>query len=346
VPGTAADAAGVLLAHGDDLPAFGAWTVFTEARLELFPVAVALLLGGWYLYGASRLRARGDRWPPGRTASFLAGGLGTVLLATSSGLAAYDTSLFAPHMVQHMLLTMVAPVFLALGAPVTLALRTFPGGPRRVLLSVLHSRFAVVMTFPLVGWLLFVGSPFVLYFSGVYEATLTSALLHELLHVHFLLVGCLFFWPLLGVDPVPGRRSYPLRMLLVALTLPFHAFLGVSIMSVTPDGAGLIAPDHYLALHPLSEVVFQQELGGGLLWASGDLVGLLFLGVLLTQWMRASEREATREDRRLDRLDAARHRTAGGRLEADTAPQAGPDRSAAANDAVPSQGVPAPRAPA
>jgi putative copper resistance protein D len=226
-----------------------------------------------------------------------------VLFATTSGLAAYDTSLFAPHMVQHMLLTMVAPVFLSLGAPVTLALRTLPQRPRRGLLSLLHSRLAAVLSFPLVGWVMFVASPFALYFTGWYEATLDSALLHELLHVHFLLVGCLFFWPLLGVDPVPGRRSYPLRMLLVALTLPFHAFLGVSIMSVTRDGGSLIAPDHYLGLHPLREAVFQQELGGALLWASGDLVGLLFLGVLLTQWMRASEREAAREDRRLDRLD-------------------------------------------
>lgn len=297
-----------LLAHGEGLPAFGAWSVLTQARVEVLPLLLVVVLGGLYLLGSRRLKARGDRWSPWRTASFLAGGLGAVVVATMSGLAAYDTSLFAPHMVQHMLLTMVAPVFLALGAPVTLALRTLPAVPRRRLLALLHSRFAALLTFPLVGWMLFVASPFVLYFSGWYEATLGSALLHELLHVHFLAVGSLFFWPLLGVDPVPGRRSYPLRMLLVAVTLPFHAFLGVSIMSVTDDGAGLLAPEHYLQLHPLREVVFQQQLGGGLLWASGDLVGLLFLGVLLTQWMRASEREGAREDRRLDRIDTAEAR--------------------------------------
>jgi putative copper resistance protein D len=152
---------------------------------------------------------------------------------------------------------------------------------------------------------LFVSSPFLLYFTGWYEATLDNRFLHEMLHVHFLVVGSLFFWPLLGVDPVPGRSGHPFRMLLVAATLPFHAFLGVSIMSVEPDGRGLLSPDHYLPLHGLEESVFQQQLGGGLLWASGDLVGLLFLGVLLTQWMRASQREAVREDRRLDRLEAA-----------------------------------------
>jgi cytochrome c oxidase assembly factor CtaG len=304
VPAAAASPAGVL-ASGGALPGFGPATVLTATRLDLVPVLAVLLVGGTYLYGASRLRGRGDHWSVGRTLSFLVGGLGTVLVATTSGLATYDDDLFAPHMVQHMLLTMVAPVFLALGAPVTLALRTLQPGPRRALLAVLHSRFASVLAFPLVGWALFVASPFALYFTGWYPATLDSGLLHELLHVHFLVVGCLFFWPLLGIDPLPGRRSYPLRMLLVGVTLPFHAFLGVAIMSVTADGASLIARRHYLALHPLEQVVYQQELGGGLLWASGDLVGLLFLGVMLAQWMRASEREAAREDRRLDRLDAA-----------------------------------------
>lgn len=306
VVGSAREAADAVLAHGSELPEIGPLALLTESRAELVPLLAVLLIGGLYLCGVWRLRARGDRWSPGRTAAFLVGGLGTVAVATTSGLAAYDTSLFAAHMVQHMLLSMVAPVFLALGAPVTLALRTAGSRPRALLLALLHSRFAELLSWPLVGWLLFVASPFALYFSGWYAATLDDRLLHELLHAHFLLVGSLFFWPLLGIDPLPGRRSHPFRMLLVALTLPFHAFLGIAVMSVTSDGAGLLAPEHYLALHPLSEAVFQQQLGGGLLWASGDLVGLLFVGVLLTQWMRASEREAAREDRRLDRLDAAR----------------------------------------
>ncbi len=294
-----------LLAHGDGLPDFGPLSVFTEARPELVPVLLVLLPAVLYLAGVRRLRARGDTWPVGRSLSFLVGGLGTIALATMSGLAAYDTSLFGVHMVQHMLLSMVATVFLALGAPITLALRTLPRRPRGVVLAVLHSRVAQVLGFPLVSWAAFVVSPFALYFSGWYEATLTSPVLHELLHVHFLVVGSLFFWPLLGIDPVPGRTGYPFRMLLTAATLPIHAFLGVAIMSVEPDGRGLLAPGYYVPLHGLDESVFQQQVGGGLLWAAGDIVGLLFLGVLLTQWMRASEREAEREDRRLDRLDAA-----------------------------------------
>jgi putative copper resistance protein D len=284
------------------LPTFGWETVFTQARFELGPLLGLLVAAGFYGLGVRRLAARGDRWAAGRTIAFAAGLL-VIAVATLSGLAAYDDDLFGAHMVQHMLLSMVAPVFLAMGAPVTLALRTLPARGRGWLLGVLHARVVSVLTFPLVPWLLFVGSPFALYFSGWYPATLDNRLLHELLHAHFLLVGCLFFWPIVGVDPLPGRAGYPFRMLLLAATLPFHAFLGIAVMSVGDDGKGLIAADHYLPLHGLQGSVFQQQVGGGALWASGDLVGLLFLGVVLVQWMRASEREAAREDRRLDRLE-------------------------------------------
>src|SRR6266545_5172470 len=282
------------------LPPFGGAAVLTQARLDS-PLAVVLVLAaGLYLYGAHRLRARGDHWPAGRTVLFLGPGLGSVALVTLSGLAAYDQTLLSVHMVQHMVLGMIAPIFLALGAPVTLALRTLPVRPRRALVAVLHSRVARVLAFPLVGWGLFVATPFALYFSPLYEAGLRHPWLHELEHVHFVLVGCLFFWPLIGLDPLPGRVAYPLRFLLLFVTLPFHAILGLSIM----NGSQLIAGDYYTALHlAWSDPASEQKVGGGLLWASGDLVGLLMLGSVAVQWMHASQREAEREDRRLDRLE-------------------------------------------
>src|SRR6185436_17186557 len=102
--------------------------------------------------------------------------------ATVSGLAAYDTTLISVHMVQHMILSMVAPILMALGAPVTLALRTLPKAPRQRLLAVIHSRVVRVLTFPLVTYALFVANPFVLYFSGLYRATLEHPWLHEWVH--------------------------------------------------------------------------------------------------------------------------------------------------------------------
>ncbi|MCU1593231.1 MAG: rane protein-like protein [Frankiales bacterium] len=293
------------MSSGSGLPPFGGLTVFTEARPPLVPTLGILLVGAVYLYGVRALRGRGDAWSWGRVAGFVAGLL-VLVVALCSGLARYDQVLFGAHMVQHMLLAMVAPVLLALGAPVTLALRTLPSGARSVLLSLLHSRFAKVVSFPAIPWLLFIGSPFALYFSGWYPATLSSPALHDLLHVHFVLMGCLFFWPILGIDPVPGRVSHPFRVLLLFATMPFHAFLGVAIMSVSDDGKGLLAAEHYLPLVGRHEAVFQQQVGGGLIWASGDLVGLFFIFVAAVQWMRASEREAVREDRRLDRLDEKR----------------------------------------
>jgi putative copper resistance protein D len=256
---------------------------------------------GAYVTAVFRLRRRGDAWSPLRTASFL-GGAAVLAVATLSGLAAYDHALFWAHMVQHMLLAMVAPILLALGAPITLALRVSGGLPKRALLGVLHSRVARVLTFPLVGWLIFVGTPFVVYTTGLYEETLRTESLHLLLHTHFVVAGCLFFWPLIGLDPVPGRVAHGFRLLMVLASLPFHAFLGVTLMSRET----VIAGGYYAELArswgptPLHD----QEIGGGLLWATGDLVGLLLLVALLAQWMRADERVALREDRRLDRLDA------------------------------------------
>jgi putative copper resistance protein D len=297
--GTVLDAAGAL-------PRFTFGTVFTEWSLAPIPFVITVWVAGLYLYGVHVLHRRGDRWPVGRTISFVVLGMGAFYFATASGLGTYDLTLLSVHMVQHMILAMLVPMALALGAPVTLALRTLPSGPRRWLLAVLHSWPARVLTFPPLTLLLYVVSPWALYFSGWYDATLHSAYLHEVMHLHLVLVGSLFFWPIVGIDPVPGRVSYPFRMLLVVLTLPFHAFLGVTVMGETELIGGSWYPDlHHGPMGSwLPEPIDDQHLAGGILWGSGDLVALVLFGVLFTQWVRASLKEATREDRRLDLLEA------------------------------------------
>jgi cytochrome c oxidase assembly factor CtaG len=292
------------------LPPFELSRVVTEWGVDPWLTVLSVWAAGLYLLGVWQLRSRGDHWSWGRTAAFVLGGMGIFYAATSSGLAAYDSVLLSVHMVQHMILSMVVPLMLALGAPVTLALRVLPRSPRRWLLAVLHSRLARVLSFAPLTFALFVLSPWVLYFTGWYEASLRSDLLHEMMHIHLVVVGSLFLWPLVGVDPVPGRVAYPFRVLLMAMTLPFHAFLGVTIMNQST----LIAGDWYrsldLAWLPAPED--DQHLAGGILWGSGDLIGLTFFAVLFVQWVRSSMQEARREDRRLDRLEAAEARQRAG----------------------------------
>ncbi len=295
-----------------DLPRFTLASVITQWGIDPVLFIATIWVVGLYLSGVLALRRRGDAWPVGRTIAFVGGGMGSFYVVTQSGIATYDTTLLSVHMVQHMVLSMVVPLFLALGAPITLALRTLPGTPRRWLLTALHSPVAKVLSYPPLTFALFVISPWALYFSGWYGASLHSTFVHEMMHLHLVTVGALFFWPLVGIDPIPGRVDYPFRVLLTVLTLPFHAFLGVAIMS----GNTLLGGDWYPGLHNgpmggwLPDPLDDQHLAGGILWGAGDLVGLLFFATLFTQWVRSSMKEAVREDRRLDRLDARAARDA------------------------------------
>lgn len=293
------------------LPRFTFGTVLTQSQLVSWATLVILLTTAVYLWGVLRMHRRGDRWPLGRTAAFLSG-MVAAAIATVSGLGTYDDTLLSVHMAQHMILAMLVPLAMALGAPITLALRTLPRRPRGWLLAGLHSRAAKVLSFPPLTFALFIVTPWALYFSGWYAATLHHDYLHEMTHLHMVLVGCLFFWPLMGIDPLPGRITYPARMLLIVLTLPFHAFMGVTIMAQDK----LLGGDWYPRLHDgpmgawLPNPHSDQHLAGGVLWSSGDAIGLLFFAVLFVQWVRSSMAEARREDRRLDLLEAREARAA------------------------------------
>jgi putative copper resistance protein D len=268
---------------------------------EVLPLVAVLVISGLYLWGVRILQRRGDRWPIGRSLAFVLGGQGSILLVTQGPLAYLDTVLLWTHMVQHMILTMIAPIFLALGAPVTLALRTLPLRPRKALLWLLNSLWAKIVTFPLFAGLVFVLNPWILYYTGLYELTLTNPLLHNLNHVHFLIVGSLWIWSLIGIDPMP-RMGYPIRMLAVFVTLPFHAFLGLTMMNQQQP----IAAHYYeeLARSWGPTLLEDQQLAGGLMWVSGDFIGLLLFMVLMIQWAKASDREAVRVDRELDRQES------------------------------------------
>ncbi len=248
-------------------------------------LAVAAAAGA-YAAGVRRLQRRGRRWPAGRSAAFAAG-LVAVALA-GAGVTGDETTSFTAHALQHALLAMVAPLLLALGGPVTLALQATARPTQVGLLRLVHARPVAFLTSPVVAWVLFGGSTVVLYTTPLLEATLRSGLLHAAMHLHLLLVGCLFCWTVVGVDPLPRRLPPGARLAAVGLALPFHAVVGLALVS----SGSLLAPDFYGDLGA-------QHAGGAVLWATGELFGLAAAGIVLAQWMAADDRESARLDRRL-----------------------------------------------
>ena len=285
----------LVLAHGDArLPELTPARVLDTWTFDPLLLTGLVLAGGLYLYAVARLRARGVPWSTGRCVLWLIGLL-IVLLATSSSVGAYDTTLFTMHAVQHMLLQMLAPV--------PLALRTLPRGGRRALLKVLHSRVSRVLTHPLVAYAIFVVSPFALYYTSLYEATLRNDWLHDMGHVHFILTGFLLFAVLVGVDPLPHRMPYVYRIMMIFGLGPMHVLLGIPVMM----GTDIFAESYYLELARDwgPTLLADQQVGGGLLWIFGDVVTVAFLGGIYLQWLRSDAREARRVDRQLDRLYGA-----------------------------------------
>ncbi|WP_435585964.1 cytochrome c oxidase assembly protein [Micromonospora aurantiaca (nom. illeg.)] len=283
-------------------------TLATAWLPEPLVIAAVLAAAGLYLAGVWRLHRRGDTWPPARTAVWLAG-CAVIVVATSSGLARYGPVLLSVHMVQHLLLMMIAPILLVLAGPITLALRALPPstdprwpGPREWLQSLLHSRVSRTVTHPVVALTLYVASLYVLYFTGLYELAVRSHAAHLAMIGHFLGVGYLFFWVVIGIDPAPRRIPHPLKLVLVLISMALHAFLGVALMQST----ALVAGDWWTALgRPWGPTPIEdQRAAGGVAWSFGELPAVLILGALMRQWIQADHREARRLDRAADRAEA------------------------------------------
>jgi putative membrane protein len=252
-----------------------------------WPVApgpwLALACAGVAYFAAVRsLRRRGRPWRRWRTVAFAAGLL-AIAAALVSPLATRD-ELFTAHMAQHMLLGMLGPVLLALSAPVTLALRTLPRPTRRTLVSVLHSQAVAVVSHPATATALFVGGLIGLYFTPLYDQTLRHPLLHELVHLHFMAAGCLFAWTFIGIDSVPRRGSFALRIGLLVFALGSHAALAKLLYA----GYGDLTTVSARQLHD----------GAQLMYYAGDAVDALLLLAFFGQWYAAGGRRLERERRR------------------------------------------------
>lgn len=285
---------------------------FSSVALDWYPAvlvcAAGLTLVGFYLAGVRRLKQRGDSWPWYRTALWIAG-WAVIVLVTSTGLGKYGMVLFSVHMIQHMVLNMLAPILLVLGAPITLALRALrpdrAGGPREWILAFIHSRFSRFVSRPLIALVIYLTSLYVMYFTGIFEWAMREHFGHLFITAHFLAAGCLFFWIIIGPDPKPRPLSYPAKVLLYFVTIVFHAIFGLTLMM----GTDLIAADWYtqLDLPWVSDLLADQRAGGGIAWAFGEIPSLIIIGVLIAQWSRSEEREGRRLDRMADRASASGH---------------------------------------
>lgn len=271
--------------------------------IGLLVIAVAL-----YIKGVMVLKSRGDSWPVGRTIAF-AIGISLIDFATSGGLGVYALFSFEYHMIAHMLLGMIAPIGIVLGAPITLALRTLPQsrdgnerGVRAFALTALHSRYSVILTNPISALALFDGSLFLLYFTDLFGNLMSNHAGHLLMNIHFILAGFLFFHVIIGVDPNPRKYPHIVRIVILFGAMSLHAFFSVALMSERT----LIDGGYYGSLKTswLPDLLADQSAGGTIGWAMGEIPILLALVATFILWMREDKRETVRIDRNEARLAA------------------------------------------
>lgn len=298
---------------------FTAWDVFlgyalpdppsvgrflTVWRFDTFLGVGAVVLAALYVVGVVRLRTRGDSWPVGRLVAWLSG-CALLLVASSSGVRAYGSAMFSVHMGEHMALNMFIPVLLVLGGPVTLAMRALPSasedgppGPREWLLSLVHSKATAYLAHPVVAFILFVASLYAVYFTPIFDTLVRYHWGHELMSLHFLIVGYVFFWAIIGIDPGPRRLPFLGRLGLLFAVMPFHAFFGIATMTMT----SIIGGTFYRSvdLPWLSSLSADQHMGGAIAWGSSELPVIAVVVALVAQWARQDRRAASRSDRHAD----------------------------------------------
>ncbi|MEU6217844.1 cytochrome c oxidase assembly protein [Streptomyces sp. NPDC047022] len=277
---------------------------------------LVLVLAALYGWGVVRLRRRGASWPLARLAAFVLLGLGALTVATMSALAVYDHVLFWPAAVQNILLDLVAPLGLALGDPLRLAVEALPEASAQKGRRAMTGKVVRILTFPLVSTALVLATELTVYFTPYFATALRVGWLHELMYLHLLTAGCLFVVPMLTHEQtLPSWCTHPVRAALVFVDGIVDAVPGVVVMT----HGTLIAGAWYLHHAPswAPDVQHDQQIGGGAMLSIAELVALPFLLAILVQWARAERAQAAVLDRRLDRelAPAAVPAMEGGRTE-------------------------------
>ncbi|GAA1474169.1 cytochrome c oxidase assembly protein [Corynebacterium aurimucosum] len=277
------------------------WTMF---RFDLMFGSLGLVLAGFYLYALWRLKQRGLTWSAVRTTWFLVGSLGLTLIL-SNGIGLYMPALYSMHMLVHMILSMAIPLCLVLGAPVTLVMEAFePGGPGKPTLhdaavALTKSRTLRVLTHPAVNVLQFLAILYVLYlFPSFYEVAISEHAGHVIMNWVFLISGYIYYWEVIGPDPLPWRAPTGVRLLILFVSMPLHLFAGVYLMQMQV----ILGLDFYESLNlPWNpDFVKDQRTGGGISWGFGQFPLVIVFGSLFRDWLREDRATARRYDAKAD----------------------------------------------
>ena len=251
-------------------------------------LAAEIIFSGLYLRGTRLLKARGRHWAKLRTTSFLAG-MALVFIATGSGLASYDDTVFTIHVIQHLLLMNLAPILIALSAPVTLLLQASKRSFQSATIRFLHSKIVSIISFPILAWLANWATMYIYFLTPIYRLSIEHPLFHDYTHLHFLIAGLIFWTTLIGLDPIRWKMTYGAKLAYLLVGIPFGTFIGIALMSMRTS----VSPGISLA---------DVHSGGALLWIFEEVFTVAALAIIFLQWANHEERIAIRADRGLDRL--------------------------------------------
>ncbi len=278
-------------------------------QFDFVPVAMIVAALVLYLWGVRRNNALHPRhpWSVGKTVAWI-GALFTTGVAVFSFVGVYDGELFWDHMVQHLILIMVAAPLFAVASPLRLAFCSTSGTAHLVVTEALRSRVAKLLGNPIVAFVLYAVVIPISHLTVWYNYTLTQESVHNAEHLVFLLVGYLFWRQIFGNDPNANRLHPALQFFYLFLAIPIDTFTGVSLAGATHE----MFPA-YFATHRtwgLSYVV-DLHVGGDIMWVVGDTLMLWPMIPVALRWMHLEERKAVRIDRELDAQALAEAAAAG-----------------------------------
>jgi putative copper resistance protein D len=271
---------------------------FSSTQFDFVPVAMIVVALVLYLWGVRRNNALHPRhrWSVGKTVAWI-GALVTTGVAIFSFIGVYDGELFWDHMVQHLLLIMVAAPLFAIASPLELAWRSTTGTSHVVVTEALRSKVAEFFGHPIVAFVLYAVLIPVSHLTSWYNLTLEHESIHNAEHLAFLVVGYLFWRQIFGDDPNKYRLHPALQFFYLFLAIPIDTFTGVSLAGATKE----LFPA-YFATHRTwgPSYVTDLHIGGTIMWVVGDTLMLWPMIPVALRWMHQEERRAVRVDRELD----------------------------------------------